>query len=47
MSEPFFEPEKENKPSLIILDEVDGTSDYEGKVRKSIKIVVIFGVYIE
>ena len=28
--------EKENKPSLIILDEVDGTSDYEGKVRKNI-----------
>ena len=24
--------EKENKPSLIILDEVDGTADYEGKV---------------
>ena len=33
--------EKENKPSLIILDEVDGTSDYEGKVIISIIFIFI------
>ncbi len=36
--------EKENKPSLIILDEVDGTADYEGKVSGLFeKIIILMG----
>lgn len=36
--------EKESKPSLIILDEVDGTADYEGKVRISFLNLILFNL---